>query len=229
MFEQPKNYNQMLSRLNWTTAFATFIYTAALTKFGFLPYVPIAKGLIPPVEVEGNKELLSWAAAAFGTLPLLAAIGAFLLSRAFELHNLASKALQLRFAWDKYYIVKPLRDRAHSNLPLGREAVRKVMNEFYYEAVKKIDPHYVELFWRYALVFWVIFEHILVVAASIAVLTLFQVPNLWEPASYLLFLLVVAALHFQLITTKKTRDQVRQIPTADVENYFRGLQLIAKP
>lgn len=227
MDTQHAPYRQMLSRLNVATGIATFLYTAALTYLGMLPYISFARPFSPPSDIPGTKGLVTWAAA-FGVIPIMSALGAFLLSRFFEIHNLASKALQIRFIWDKYYIVKPLRDRAQSDISLDRKTVRKVMNEFYYNAVKAIDPHYVQMFWWYALPFWVIFEHVLVVAISIVVLVVIGAPHILLLLGYLFSLMIAGALHFHFIAAKKSRDEVREIPAGAVDGYFRTLQPIAR-
>ena len=228
MFAPPKTYNEMLRRLHWSTAILTFIYTAVLTLFGYFPELHPAKDMVPPIAVAGNRELLPWALAAFGVIPVVSAIAAYVVSRFFEVHNLLAKAIQLRFVWDKYNIVKPLRDRAGSDMPLDRSNVKRVMNEFYYSAVKKIDQHYVELFWRYALPFWALFEHLLVVAVSLLILALLKAPHISWIAGYLFLVLAVSILHYFFIVTKKTQDQVAQIPTDDIKSYFKRSQLIAR-
>jgi hypothetical protein len=227
METQHTPYRQMLSRLNVATGIGTFLYMAGLTYLGILPHISIARPFSPPADVVETKGLVTWAAA-FGVIPITCAFGAFVLSRVFEAHNLVSKVLQIRFIWDKYYIVKPLRDRAQSDISLDRATVRKVMNEFYYKAVKAIDPHYVQMFWWYALPFWVIFEQVLVVAISILVLALIRAPHILPLLGYLFSLMIAGALHFHFIAAKKSLDEVREIPAGAVEGYFRTLQPIAR-
>ncbi|MGA8611209.1 MAG: hypothetical protein WB760_05760, partial [Xanthobacteraceae bacterium] len=154
----PKSYREMLNNLNWSTAITTFVYVAVITKLGFTRQLAVDQSLVPPIK--DYKDLLDWATGSFGLIPILAAGVAFLLSWAFEIHNVVSKAIQVRYLWDKYLVAKPLRGIAGSQVPLRRATVRRVMNEFYYPQLKLLDQHYVELFWRYALVFWILFEHL---------------------------------------------------------------------
>jgi hypothetical protein len=225
MFESPKSYNEMLSQLNFWTALLTFAYSVVLVAFGIVPKIPVINALVPPIK--GYTELLNWALS-FGVVPTVCAVVALILSRALEMHNSLSKLIQLRFAWDKYFIVKPLRARAQSDVSLDRKTVRKVMNEFYYGAVKDIDQHYVQLFWRYALPFWIIFEHLLVVAVSIAILTFLRAPHTLDLFFYLIGVAVLGAVQFFAVTARKSLDQVRQIPTDKISDFFSRLRLVAR-
>jgi hypothetical protein len=201
------------------------VFVAVITRLNFIPQVSVDQGLIPPIK--DYKDLLDWARS-FGLVAFAAGALAFFLSWAFEMHNIASKALQIRHFWDKYFIVKPLSQIASSQVPINRETIRKVMSQFYYEATKKIDQHYVEVFWRYALVFWILFEHLIVVTIAIVILELFKTPHLWELIVYLLILAVATAVQFFLVTVRKTADQVRQIPAEDVRTFFRAMTRIAR-
>jgi hypothetical protein len=145
------------------------------------------------------------------------------------MHNILSKLIGLRYFWDRFYIVGPLRERVDSHVPLNRVLVRRVMAEFYYKQLKDIDPHFVELFWRYAMQFWMIFEHAFVVAASIVILLFLRPRNLEGPLWYLAIVAALTTAQFFLVTVKKTRDEVRQISTQDVAAYFRGLTTIVRP
>jgi hypothetical protein len=221
----PKSYREMLTKLNWWTAIATFVYVAVITRVGFLPPIEVDQGLIPPIK--DYKDLLSWGSS-FGLIALGGAALAFLLSWIFEMHNLVSKALQLRYFWDRYFIVKPLMKASGTNERITREIVRAVINEFYYDWTKRIDQHYVEVFWRYALVFWILFEHLIVVAISIIILALLKTPHLWKLLVYFLGTLTITALQFFFVTVSKTKDQVKQIPAADVRRYFDTRRVIAR-
>jgi hypothetical protein len=201
------------------------VYVAVLAVLGFVPKIAIDQKLVPPIHEY--TELLSWALS-FGVVPLFSALGAFIFSRAFEMHNICSKLLQLRFVWDKYFIVEPLRARAGSEIPLNRQTVQEVMNDFYYGAVKEIDQHYVHLFWRYALPFWIIFEHALIVALSIAVLGFLKVPHVWKLVLYLVGVIAVCTLQFFTVISKKSTDQVRQISSEKIKAFFNRMRIVVK-
>src|SRR5258708_6941281 len=165
MFKSPKSYNEMLPTLNLATAAGTFTYVFVLASFGYIPRIYFNSALIPPLEPR-NARLIEWALS-FGVIPLASMTIAYILSSAFEMHNILSKLIGLRYFWDRFYIVSPLRARANSELILNRAVVRRVMTEFYYKEIKTLDSHFVELFWRYAMYFWIIFEHAVFVTASI--------------------------------------------------------------
>jgi hypothetical protein len=160
---------------------------------------------------------------------MLSAIAAWILSRALEMHNNLAKLFQLRFLWNKHFIVTPLRDAAGSNVNLNRATVRKVMNEFYYKATRGIDQHYVEVFWHYALPFWIFFEHAIIVVISIWILWWLKAPHLINLWLWLAFVVVYGAIQFFTVTSRKSLDQVRQIPVPDVKAFFKTLALVARP
>ena len=215
----------MLSRLNWSTAIGTFVFVAIITRLNFIPQISVDQDFVPPIK--DYKDLLDWARS-FGLTAFVTAAAAFILSLGFEMHNIVSKAIKLRFLWDKYFIVRPLWKLSGSNVPLNRDTVRTVMSQFYYESTKKIDQHYVEIFWRYALVFWILFEHLIVVMISMVILAILKTPHLWKLLIYLLIIFISTGLQFFLVTAKKTTDQVRQIPTNEVRNFFRTLTVIER-
>src|ERR1700730_2696008 len=101
----PKTYREMLSRLNWSTAISTFVFVAIITRLNFIPQISVDQGFVPPIK--DYKDLLDWARS-FGLIAFVAAAAAFILSWGFEMHNMVSKAIKLRFLWDKYFIVRPL-------------------------------------------------------------------------------------------------------------------------
>jgi hypothetical protein len=170
---------------------------------------------------------LNWVLS-FGVVPLFSAIAAWVLSRALEIHNNLAKLFQLRFYWNKNFIVKPLRDAVGSDVLLNRAMVRKVMNEFYYRATREIDKHYVEVFWHYALPFWIIFEHAIIVAISIAILWWLKAPHLLNLLLWLAFVVLFGAIQFFTVTSRKSLDQVRQIPIPDIKAFFKTLTLVAR-
>jgi hypothetical protein len=215
----------MLSKLNWITGLLTFLYVVVLTALGSVPKIEVPKTLIPPIH--GWEATVNWALS-FGGVPIASGMIAFLLSRAFEMHNICSKVLQVRYLWDKYFVVKPLRARVNSLVPLSRKTVRAVMNDFYYKEVQKIDQHYIQLFWRYTLPFWILFEHAIVVIASIVILWLLNGLLTYNLLRYLAVIIVIGAIQFFLVASRKSLDQVRQIPITDVQKFFDSLRLITR-
>ena len=219
-FEPPQTYNDMLPKLNRATAVSTFLFVFVLASLGFVPKLELSAALMPPVA---DEKLRDWILS-FGLVPLGAALVAWVLSSAFEIHNHASKLFQLRYLWEKWFIVEPLRLRALSSLRLNRATVRRVMNDFYYPEVKKIDQHYVHLFWRYALFFWILFEHILVATTMIVVLFVFGERQLSGLFLWLFLVVILAASQFLSVTANKSTDQANQIPIEAVRTYFASLR-----
>lgn len=220
-FNSPKNYNELLPKLNRSTFLTTFLFFILLRLFNIVPFVGIANNLIPPLK--DYKELIQWLLS-FGVIPLVAAFIALFLSNAFEIHNKVAKLLRIRYLWDKYFIVKPLTIRAKTEPKLTPSRVKQIMNELYYPQVKKIDQHYVELFWRYALPFWVIFEHAIIVFVTAVILTLTNFGNarVWLLWAYLLCVASIAALQLVFVTAQKSTDQANQISEAAVSDFFQN-------
>jgi hypothetical protein len=226
MFKSPKSYNEMLPKLNIATAVGTFGYVFVLASCGYIPRFDGNHAFMPPLE-QKYAGLTEWALS-FGIIPVGSAVLAYFLSSSFEMHNIVSKLVGLRYFWDRYYIVGPLRERAHSDVQVNRALVRKVMTEFYYKEIKAVDPHFVELFWRYTMQFWMIFEHAVIVAAAIVVLWFVQSRSLEGPIWYLAGVVAFGIAQFFIVTVRKTCDEVRQIPLQSVVDYFRGLTPIAR-
>jgi hypothetical protein len=103
------------------------------------------------------------------------------------------------------------------------------MTEFYYKEIKSLDSHFVELFWRYAMYFWIIFEHAVVVTASILILWILHVRSLQGLLWYLTGIVAFGIAQFLLVTVKKTIDEVKQISTDNIVVYFKALSPIARP
>lgn len=221
IISSPGNYNEMLSKLNRATFFSTLLFFILLRCFGYIPNIEINKALIPPAN--DYKELLEWILS-FGVLPIASAFIALLLSHSFEMHNILAKLFGVRYVWDKYFIVNVLAERAGISAKFNRDQVKQVMHSLYYPCIKKIDPHYVNLFWRYALPFWVLFEHLFVVAFTTIALKIIYVEQ--PLAGLYLYLVVIAFLclsQWLLVTTKKSKDQAQQIPLQEVKEYFRTI------
>ncbi|MGR2943554.1 hypothetical protein ABMX92_21560 [Vibrio vulnificus] len=217
--KSPSNYNEMLAKLNKSTFFTTLFFMVAMRIFDYVPLVLVPKELVPPIA--GAKDITSWAIS-FGVIPLLSAWFAYLLSHSFEIHNKAAKLLQIRYAWKRFYIVKPMAEIAGSPIGLNKESVNKVMHELYYPEVKKIDSHYVNLFWRYAQTFWVMFEHLLVVISFMIIMLLWgSEQSLKWLVYYFLIVLTATLVQFLFVTAPKSTDQVKQIPQGTISRYFR--------
>lgn len=128
-----------------------------------IPKIEVDDALIPPIK--DHRGLTEWCLS-FGAIPRVGAGLAWVLSTFFEVHNKLSKLFLVRFAWDKYFIVKPMLERAEVDDQLTRRPVKQIMAELYYPEVKNIDQHYVHVLWRYTLQFWILFEHFLVVTVT---------------------------------------------------------------
>jgi hypothetical protein len=226
MLKSPSSYNEMLPKLNLATAVGTFGYVFVLASFGYIPRIEVNHALMPPID-PSYARLTQWALS-FGIVPFASAVLAYVLSSSFEMHNILSKVIGLRYFWDRFYIVGPLRNRASADVKLNRIVVRRVMTEFYYKQIKTLDPHFVELFWRYAMQFWMIFEHAAIVALSILILKFVQPRGLEGPILYLCGVAVLGIAQFFLVTARKTADEIRQIPTQSLVAYFKEFSPIAR-
>lgn len=215
----PENYNQMLSKLGKWTFFTTLFFLIALRFFELVPKIEVDEELIPPIK--DRQQLIEWCLS-FGAIPFLGAGVAWLLSSLFEVHNKLSKILLLRFLWDKLFIVRPMLKKVGVNQNLNRGRVKEIMAGLYYPEVKKIDQHYVHIFWRYALQFWVLFEHLLVVMATVIILWIIS-GSLPHGGLILYFLAVffVATLHWLFVVSNKSQDQADQIPDHKIRSFLR--------
>ena len=213
----PQNYNELLSELGKRTAFTTLVFLIALRYFELIPKITMDSTLIPPIK--DHQELVNWVVS-FGLIPIAGAVLAWLLSSVFEVHNQLSKFIQLRYFWDKTYIAAPLLKRAGKQQMLNRKEVRNILSELYYKEVKEIDQHYVHIFWRYALHFWVLFEHLLVSIIATAVIWIGSRQCPYELLIYTGVVFAAAAIHWRFVTVKKSIDQVAQIPEEKVRSYF---------
>jgi len=218
-FKSPNNYNEMLEGLNKGTFFTTLIFFIALRFFEIIPKIIIPETLVPPLKDQ--KELIDWVVS-FGAIPLTAALLANFLSSFFEIHNKISKLLGIRYIWDKFFIINPLLKSAKIIKKLNRTEIKLAMSKFYYPEIKKIDQHYVQLFWRYAMFFWVFFEHIFVVLVTTSTLELIYSDKsftaLWQ---YLLILSIITFTQWYFVTVQKSKDQARQISVKAIKKYFK--------
>lgn len=219
-FKSPKNYNELLPKLNLATFITTLVFFILLRFYNLVPFIEFNKALIPPLK--DHKEFIVWILS-FGAIPLIAALIALFFSSSFEMHNKVAKLLRVRFLWDKFFIAKPLAKKAAVDVQLTPCVVKKIMNELYYPEVKNIDQHYVELFWRYALWFWIFFEHAIVVFVAAVILSIVHtnamVFLLW---GYLAIVVLVAALQLVFVTAQKSTDQANQLSANVVDEFFKS-------
>jgi hypothetical protein len=215
----PENYNQMLSKLAKWTFFTTLFFLIALRYFELVPKIEVDSSLVPPIK--DYQELIEWSLS-FGAIPLLGASIAWLLSSIFELHNKLSKLFLLRYLWDRFFIVVPMLKSTNISQRLSQSRVKEIMEGLYYPEVKKIDQHYVHIFWRYALQFWIIFEHFWVVLVTTIAL---GVINSSMPDRglfiYLGVVFLVAAVHWLSVVTNKSKDQAYQISGTAIRFFFK--------
>ncbi len=217
-FQSPKNYIELLSKLNWCTFLTTLIFFIVLRYFNLIPHIKFDERLIPPIK--DYKALFEWIVS-FGVIPFFAAVFAWFLSKFFEIHNKIEKFSKVRFFWDKYFIAKPLAGKTRFQAPLTFITVKKIMNEFYYPNVRNIESHYVELFWNYALWFWVLFEHTAVVFVTAIIISIIYWNNkvcfLW---GYFAIISIFTAIQLIFVTGPKSTDQANQISEVDIQKFF---------
>ncbi|WP_067588051.1 hypothetical protein [Endozoicomonas ascidiicola] len=212
------NYNEMLGGLNKATFFTTLFFFVALRYFNFIPLIEVDKTLIPPLKEY--QEIIAWGLS-FGVIPLIAALGAYFLSHSFEIHNKIAKTIFIRYLWDKYFIIKPMLERVSSEIKLKDVNIKKAMNELYYPNVKNIDQHYVHLFWRYALPFWILFEHSFFVVISIlGLLYIYPEHSYLSLIKYNLIIIFITVLQLLFVTVQKSKDQAKQINIDKINDYF---------
>lgn len=225
----PKNYSELLPKLNGTTFLTTLVFLIALRAFNVIPYVELNDALVPSFE-EHKEEVFEWVLS-FGAIPLMGAVAAFFLSRLLEMHNKVAKFLRIRFLWDKYFIARPLMRRSGLQVPLNKSNVNRLMIEFYYPRVKNIDPHYAELFWNYAFGFWILFEHAIIVFLTALILPLASLvslvggvgPTFWVWI-YFLLIVLVAAIQLIFVTGPRSTKQAEQLAAADVHKFFSEMK-----
>jgi hypothetical protein len=208
----------MLGSLSKFTFFSTLFFFVGLRIFDFVPLVEIDEKLIPPIKA--HKEIIEWSLS-FGIIPLLAAFMAWFFSYSFEIHNKIAKFLFVRHLWDKYFIVKVLLNRVKTETKLQNISTKKVMNDLYYPEVKNIDQHYVHLFWRYALIFWVLFEHLFFsLLTTIIIFFVYPEKSITYLGYYLGIILVITFSQLIMVTVQKSKDQAKQISKEKIESYF---------
>ena len=218
--KSPTSYNEMLGSLSKYTFFTTLLFFVVLRIFDIVPLIEINEKNIPPIK--SYKEMIEWSLS-FGALPFIASLFAWFMSSSFEVHNKIAKILLIRYYWDKQYIVKILVERADPKLEKKSIDVNKVMKELYYPEVKNIDQHYVHLFWRYALVFWVLFEHLFFSIITSIVLVIFcPEKSLYGLGVYILVLFFVTAAQLLFVTVQKSKDQANQINQEKINSYFKN-------
>lgn len=217
--KSPTTYNEMLGKLGSITFFSTLCFCVILRATGLIPLVEVDESLIPPIKQ--HKEIIEWGLS-FGIVPFALACVTWFLSSGFEIHNKLAKVTKLRYFWDKYYIVKVMLERSSSDKKINDISVRDTMYELYYPEVKNIDQHYVHTFWRYALIFWSLFEH-LFFATVLTLILLVAYPekdisSLWY---YLLTVSILTFAQFLGVTVQKSKDQAKQINIERINTYFK--------
>lgn len=219
--KSPASYNDLLEQLNKITFCSSFIFFVFMSLFGYLPVIKISPDLLPATEDQG--VLLKWVVS-FGLVPITLASIAFLASFSLEAHNILAKFLGLRLYWDRAITKKALR-YSQVERKATRDLIRSFMRDMYYKEVALINQHYVQLFWRYTLSFWAIFEHFFVVLLTIAYLLIFNNDKVdMSLFFYLLGLLLLLLFHLFFITLKKSYSQVHQIDKLKLSQYFRGVK-----
>lgn len=217
--KSPTTYNEMLGKLGTITFFSTLLFCVGLKALGLIPLVEVDESLIPPIKQ--HKEIIEWGLS-FGIVPFASACVAWFLSSSFEIHNKLAKVIKLRYFWDKYYIVKVMLERSSSDKKINDVSVRTAMYELYYPEVKNIDQHYVHLFWRYALIFWSLFEHLFfAIMLTLILLVVYpekDISSLWY---YLLAVLILTSVQFLGVTVQKSKDQAKQIEIEKINTYFK--------
>lgn len=206
IFTTIKDYDSMLTRLNWTTLIISSIYSIILESYGFLPFKPLSEKIITPIPI------INWFIS-FGYWPCILIVIMWLLS-VVEFHNKISKIIGLRYIWDKYYIVKPMYSISGMEAQfkfLKRSQVENIMNCFFYKEVKTIEEHYKIIFWRYAVWSWVFFEHTFLIIISL-ILTVFlfhtfKFSLLW----YFIFVVILTNCHIFFVAASKSTDEVKAI------------------
>ena len=216
----PENYNEMLSKLGKMTFLTTLVFLIGLRLLDIIPKIEVDDALIPPVK--DYKELIEWLLS-FGAIPLVGAFLAWMLSTLFEVHNKISKITRLRYVWDRYFIVAPMLSRKGISGQLSQKRVRDIMVGLYYPEVKNIDQHYVHIFWRYALQFWIIFEHFLVVLLTTLILFITDstIPTsdlVW----YSLVVFIIGFIHWYFVVTPKSKDQADQISGSAIRRFMKN-------
>ena len=219
--KSPASYNDLLEQLNKITFCSSFIFFVFMSLFGYLPVIKISPDLLPATEDQG--VLLKWVVS-FGLVPVTLASIAFLASFSLEAHNVLAKILGLRLYWDRAITKKALRC-SQVERKATRDLVKNFMRDIFYKEVALINQHYVQLFWRYTLSFWAIFEHFFVVLLTIAYLLIFNNDKVDRALFfYLLGLLFLLVFHLFFITLKKSYSQVDQIDKLKLTQYFRGVK-----
>lgn len=222
ILESPKNYNEMLGKLSFSTLLSTFIFCIVLTHFGLIPNIDSGsiRSLSPPVKDQ--EETLKWLFS-FGKIPVISAVCAGIFSYFFGLHNILAKSISLRYFWDKHFVIGTLLKKIKLQKKLTRKEVSVAMREFYYPQVSLIsDKHYVHVFWRYTLAFWILFEHLwIALFTTIYLFIKYDNHNQMYLWLYLIILVTIACFQWYFVTVRKSVDIAEQIPKDAIIKYFQ--------
>lgn len=221
--KSPSDYNELLEQLNKITFFSSFIFFVFMSIYGYTPIIKINPDLLP--ATQDQNSLLKWAVS-FGLVPITLASVAFLASFSLEAHNLFAKLFGVRFLWDRSITKKALKI-SQVERPLTRPLVKSFMRNIYYKEIKHINHHYTQLFWRYTLSFWAMFEHFLVVLFTIAYLSALQPDRLDKQLFlYSTGLLALIIFHWLFIASRKSHAQVEQLNKDNLTDFFKNYPVI---
>jgi hypothetical protein len=217
--KSPSNYNELLEQLNKITFFSSFIFFVFMSIYGYTPIINISAELLP--AAKDQDSLLKWIVS-FGLVPITFASIAFLASFSLEAHNLLAKLLGVRYFWDRSIAKRALRiSRVERNVT--RALVKSFMKDVYYKEIETVSEHYTQLFWRYTLSFWALFEHFFV--------ALFTVAYLWalhpervdrQLLMYIFWLLAFMLFHWIFIASRKSYSQVEQLEQKKIFDFFKN-------
>lgn len=225
MFEPPKNYNEMLTKLHKSTFVTSFLFYLLLVIKGYLPIVSVSAEHVPPIK--DYEETIKWVLT-FGVLPIGLALLWAILSGALDLHNNIAKIIKIRYLWDEFLIIRPLKEIAGVSRKLTKEESYTVMSKLYYSEVRSLaDKHYIELFWNKVFYFWVLFEHAIVVFFTAMVISLLKKGGFFPVTGSLSYLwlwvsivVIFSIIVFVVSVKPRTESQVRQISHQKIKDFF---------
>jgi len=213
----PTDYVELLQKLSIYTFFTTLILLSVLTNMGLLAKINMFSEI--DFNLILNQKTWVWLLTN-GSLPIFLSSVAYVLSRGLEMHNLIAKATQLRFFWDKHFIVRRIVERVGKDIPLNRANVYFIMNNLYYPELKNIDQNYVRVFWNYEMFFWALFEHLVVVILIQAYFIFSDCKIEFGLLIYSLGLSVLLVFQLFFVTGKKSTDQANQIKFEKIKQFF---------
>ena len=211
MLNSPKSYSEMLPQLGIATAISTFCLFVVLQSLGVLPIHQL-----PNLSLKEETWFLS-----YGLVPLVAMLVAYTLSRFLQMHYFAASITGILSVWNRKFIVHEMVKVTGLNNEyvsrLSSKDINTIMNSHFYPKLAMVDRHYIDVFWTFALSFWVLFEHTIIVAATSIYLIAFELKYL--PIGVIIYLIVcrLVTLASLFVAASKSTDQVRQIEFSDEE------------